>query len=110
MGPIDDERRKAEIEADDLYGKYEDEVDNESAYEIINAEREAMLQEEIAAAKEQQKKAANEAREKEKKASTGGRKKKTATEKIADKAMNTIGREIGKSISRGLLGSLKKFM
>lgn len=32
MGPIDDERRKAEIEADDLYGKYEDEVDNESAY------------------------------------------------------------------------------
>ena len=26
MGPIDDERRKAEIEADDLYGKYEDEV------------------------------------------------------------------------------------
>ena len=39
-----------------------------------------------------------------------GKKKKTATEKIADKAMNTIGREIGKSISRGLLGSLKKFM
>ena len=110
MGPIDDERRKAEIEADDLYGKYEDEVDNESAYEIINAEREALLKDEIAAAKEQQKQTANEAREKEKKASAGGRKKKTATEKIADKAMNTIGREIGKSISRGLLGSLKKFM
>ena len=108
MGPIDDERRKAEIEADDLYGKYEDEVDNESAYEIINAEREAMLQEEIATAKEQQKKAAGGA--KEKKPASGGRKKKTATEKIADKAMNTIGREIGKSISRGLLGSLKKFM
>ena len=110
MGPIDDERRKAEIEADDLYGKYEDEVDNESAYEIINAEREALLKDEIAAAKEQQKQTAKEAREKEKKASAGGRKKKTATEKIADKAMNTIGREIGKSISRGLLGSLKKFM
>ena len=108
MGPIDDERRKAEIEADDLYGKYEDEVDNESAYEIINAEREAMLQEEIAAAKEQQKKAADGA--KEKKPASGGRKKKTAAERMADQAMNTIGREIGKSISRGLLGSLKKFM
>ena len=69
-----------------------------------------MLKDEIAAAKEQQKQTSNEAREKEKKASAGGRKKKTATEKIADKAMNTIGREIGKSISRGLLGSLKKFM
>ena len=108
MGPIDDERRRAEIEADDLYGKYEDEVDNESAYEIINAEREAMLQEEIAAAKEQQKKAAGGA--KEKKPTSGGRKKKTAAERMADQAMNTIGREIGKSISRGLLGSLKKFM
>ena len=108
MGPIDDERRRAEIEADDLYGKYEDEVDNESAYEIINAEREAMLQDEIAAAKEQQKKAADGA--KEKKPASGGRKKKTAAERMADQAMNTIGREIGKSISRGLLGSLKKFM
>ena len=108
MGPIDDERRRAEIEADDLYGKYEDEVDNESAYEIINAEREAMLQEEIAAAKEQQKKTAGGA--KEKKPTSGGRKKKTAAERMADQAMNTIGREIGKSISRGLLGSLKKFM
>ena len=108
MGPIDDERRRAEIEADDLYGKYEDEGDNESAYEIINAEREAMLQEEIAAAKEQQKKAAGGA--KEKKPASGGRKKKTAAERMADQAMNTIGREIGKSISRGLLGSLKKFM
>ena len=108
MGPIDDERRKAEIEADDLYGKYEDEVDNESAYEIINAEREALLKDEIAAAKEQQKKAAGGA--KEKKPASGGRKKKTAAERMADQAMNTIGREIGKSISRGLLGSLKKFM
>lgn len=108
MGPIDDERRRAEIEADDLYGKYEDEVDNESAYEIINAEREALLKDEIAAAKEQQKKAAGGA--KEKKPASGGRKKKTAAERMADQAMNTIGREIGKSISRGLLGSLKKFM
>ena len=83
-------------------------MDNESAYEIINAEREAMLQDEIAAAKEQQKKAADGA--KEKKPASGGRKKKTAAERMADQAMNTIGREIGKSISRGLLGSLKKFM
>ena len=108
MGPIDDERRKAEIEADDLYGKYEDEVDNESSFEIINAERDAILQEEIAAAKVQQKKAGYGA--KEKKPASGGRKKKTAAERMADQAMNTIGREIGKSISRGLMGSLKKFM
>ena len=47
---------------------------------------------------------------KEKKPTSGGRKKKTAAERMADQAMNTIGREIGKSISRGLLGSLKKFI
>ena len=83
-------------------------MDNESAYEIINAEREALLQDEIAAAKEQQKKAADEAKGKE--GIHGRKKEKTAAERMADKAMNTIGREIGKSISRGLLGSLKKFM
>lgn len=108
MGPIDDERRRAEIEADDLFGKYEEEVDNESAYELITAEREKTAKEEIAAAKEQQKAAAE--KKTEKKTASGGRKKKTAAQKMADSAVNTIGRELGKSITRGLLGSLKKWM
>lgn len=41
MGAIENDRRHAEIHADDLFGKYEIAVDNESAYEIIEAERQA---------------------------------------------------------------------
>lgn len=35
MGTIDDERRKTEISASDLYGKYDNAVDRESAYELL---------------------------------------------------------------------------
>ena len=56
MGMIDDERRKSEIMADTLYGKYDDAVDNESAYEILTCKAKAEAQEkEEAAAREAQK-------------------------------------------------------
>lgn len=108
MGAIDDDRRKAEIRADDLYGKYENAVDNESAYEIINAKSEAEAEEKR---KEEEKKAKEEekkAKEKEKNKKTTT-KKKSAAEKMASSAMNTIGRELGKSVTRGILGTIKKW-
>ena len=112
MGAIDDERRKAEIMADDLYGKYEDAVDNESAYEILTAakaEAEAAEQkaaEEEAARKEQEKKEKEEAKKKQ---SSSKRKSTSALGKVANSTMNSIGREVGRSIGRGLLGTLKKW-
>ena len=123
MGMIDDERRAAEIEASDLYGKYEDLVDNESAYELITAEKaaeaealaeakaaEEQAKQEAALAKErekQEKERQKQEREKEKEANK--RRKNSASSKVASSAMNTIGRELGKSLSRGLLGTLKKW-
>ncbi|MBQ3357096.1 MAG: DUF853 family protein [Oscillospiraceae bacterium] len=112
MGAIDDERRKAEIMADDLYGKYEDAVDSESAYEIItaaNAEQEAAAQaaaEEEAARKEQEKREKEEAKKQRQSAS---KRNSSPLGKVANSAMNSIGREVGRSIGRGLLGTLKKW-
>lgn len=117
MGIIDDDRRKAEIEADELYGVYEEALDNESAYEVLKGEREALEAEkaEQLEKEEAEKKAAEEAKkkekeekqkEKEKAAST--KKKKNALSKVTSSTMNTIGREIGKSVARGLLGTIKK--
>ena len=119
MGAIDDERRQAEIQASDFYGKYEAAVDNESAYEIITAEKvkaqealeqakaeEARAKEEAARAKEAEKQRKAEekaAKEKEKK------RKNSVAGKIASSAVNSVGREIGRSLTRGLLGTLKKW-
>ena len=124
MGTIDDERRKSEIMADTLYGKYDDAVDNESAYEILTAQNKKAAEEKAeAAAKEaeakEQKKAAKEQEKAEKEAAKAKAKaekekaqkrKKTTTAigKVATSAANTIGREAGRSLYRGVLGILKK--
>ena len=112
MGAIDEDRRKAEIQADDLYGKYETAVDNESAYEIItaaNAEQEAAAlaaAEEEAARKEKEKQEKEAAKKEKEKAS---KRKSSPLGRVANSAMNSIGREVGRSIGRGLLGTLKKW-
>lgn len=103
MGTIDDERRKAEIQADNLYGKYEELVDNESAYELINAKNEE---------EEEEKRRQEEEKEKEKekeKTKKTGLKKNSAVGKMASSAMNSIGRELGRSVTRGILGTIKKW-
>ena len=94
MGILDPERRKQEIEFSDLYGKYDEEVDNESAYEIIQGvEAEAMAAEEEAEA------AAELAKEKKKAA-----KKTTTFERAATNAASTFTRETGKELLNAALG------
>ena len=106
MGTLDDSRRQTLLRADALFGKYERLIDRESAYEIITEQQQA--QEE-----EKKKEAEQRALEKEResaarvKRSSGSRKKSPAS-RAADAAMTSIGREIGKSIGRGLMGTLKK--
>lgn len=111
MGMIDAERRKAEIMADDLYGKYDTPVDPPSAYELLTEKAAAEAEEkekaaaEAAAAKEEEKRKKEEEKqqkeeERKRKNSFGG--------KVVNSAVNTVGREIGRSLTRGLLGTLKK--
>ena len=112
MGPIDDSRRAAEIHADDLFGKYEIAVDNESAYEIINADRqkeaEAAAEAEEQARKEKEKAEKEKAKAKAEKAKQS-KKKNSAGSKVANSALNAVGREIGRSVGRGILGTIKKW-
>ena len=122
MGSIDEDRRQAEIHASDIYGKYDVAVDNESAYEILHAQKQTEAEEtaRLQAEKEAQKqkeleeKAAEKARkekEKEEKAkekAKQAKKKNSAAHKVANSAVNAVGRELGRSLTRGLLGTLKK--
>ncbi len=84
-----------------LLQKYGKTQDRESAYEIL------------AEAREKEEKQAEKAEEKEKKTqktkkTASTRKKKSAFEKAVDSAANTIGRELGKKLVRGILGSFLK--
>ena len=117
-----------------LLQKYAAALDRESAYEILTAKAEeaAKEAEELARQKEEEKqriaaekqraaeekaKAAEErriaaelkAKEREKAQKAAAARKKTSVmEKAASSAMNTIGREVGKQLIRGLFGTLKK--
>ena len=110
-----------------LFEKYAVTVDRESAYEILSAAAEEAAQqaEEEARAKEEEKrriaeeqeKAAEEkrkaaeqrAKEREKAQKKAAAKKKTSTvSKAASATMNSIGREVGRQLVRGLFGTLKK--
>ena len=125
MGAIEDDRRNAEIHASDIYGKYDVAVDNESAYEIITADRaeqekkdaaekEALEKEKekLAAEKEKEKQAKQKEKEKAEKEKakkkTASKRKNSVVGKAASSAANTIGREVGKSIVRGILGIFSK--
>lgn len=104
MGAIEDERRQAEIRADDLYGKYEEAVNNLSAYEILTEQAE----EEEKSAAEEAKKKTEEKEKKEKEKEREKKRKNNPVTKMTSSAVTSIGREVGRSIARGLLGTIKK--
>ena len=91
-----------------LRNKYDAAVDRESAFEVLEAEEDeaqaAKEREEAAAEKEKEKAAAKRPAARK----TSGRKRQTAFEKTVNAAASTIGREIGRSFIRGILGNLKR--
>jgi len=91
------------ILASGLRDRYAQTEDRESAYEQLTEERE---KEEKAAAEEKKKE--EKAKAKTSKKTTGGRKKKGVLEKALSSTANTIGRELGKKLIRGLFDTLKK--
>jgi len=124
FGTIDDFSRLRIINASSMSGKYDMEVDRESAYELLQAKvihEEAAKREEKERSerqkqfekeeKERQKQREKEEKEREralKKAAARTSSRKTLVERAADNVVGTIGREVGRSLIRGILGSLKR--
>ena len=96
------------IRANPLHGKYAHTKDRESAYEILTQQQEEAREQEEKEQKQAEKEAKKKAAAKKKSSSSTSRKKKSALDKAVSSAANTIGRELGKSLIRGLLGTLKK--
>ncbi|MBQ2766311.1 MAG: DUF853 family protein [Clostridia bacterium] len=109
MKAVDGVLLQSVVLASTLRDKYASEADRESAFEVLTEEREEAAKE----AAEAEKKAAKEKEEKAKqKAKTAkkspGRKKTSVLEKAVSSTANTIGREIGKKIVRGIFDTFFK--
>lgn len=133
MGAISSEDRKAVMDASLMAVKYDTSTDRDSAYEFLNRKstqeqeeaEKAKEEEELKKQKEKEAAAAQKAKEKEVAAAQKAKERKEAAEerkkeaqarktasmvgKAASSTMNTIGREVGKSLIRGLFKNLKKF-
>lgn len=125
LGPISDDDRQKEILMNNLYLKYKDATDPESAYEVLQkknaedaAEAERLRQEELARKEaEKQALAAEKAaakeqerliRQSEREAAKRQRAVQSGVKRVANSAAGTIGREIGNNLGKSLGGSFGK--
>ncbi|MGI6085264.1 MAG: helicase HerA-like domain-containing protein [Acetivibrionales bacterium] len=100
LGTLDDLTRIGIINKSSMGAKYDTVIDRESAYEIL---REKALQDQEKIKKEQ------EIAQKEKESrKAAGRPKTSLVEKATNSAVTAIGRELGRTILRGILGSFRK--
>jgi uncharacterized protein len=108
LGPIGEAERKAAIAASPLAGHYERAVDRESAYEKLKARAEQMAVEaeaQAAAAKPRESSLATDILF-GKTGPRGGRQSQGLLEAMAKSAARTVGSQVGRSLIRGVLGSL----
>lgn len=106
LGDVNASLVQAKINQSDLYEKYAEYVDNESAYELLavrNEERMAQL------AKEAEEEALREAEEKKQKEIEKEEKRKknktSAFERFTNNVIGSIGRSVGREITRGIFGT-----
>ena len=114
------EQIQSVIDASPLKNKYDAIEDRRSAYEIISEEQEAEAKREAEEAEQLAKEKERAAKEKERAAkekarrttssrrTTSTRKRQSALEKTINSTANTVGRELGKQIVRGIMGSFFK--
>ena len=121
MGPISDEEKKQEILKNNLYLKYKDDIDRDSAFEFMQrmmqekaaaeqqaAEAEAEAREAEAAAKEAEKARIAEEKRIQKELEREEREAAKRRQRVANSAANTIGRELGKTLGASVGGSFGK--
>ena len=104
IGPLDPAERQEIYGRSPLKGRYDESVDRESAYELLKKREEELAQKQAQAAREE---AERKAADQEKKGAGGSRRQSTG-EAFFKSMVRTIGTQIGRSIARGILGSLSR--
>jgi len=113
IGPLTDTERSDTMGRSPLKGRYEDDIDRESAFEMLKkkaVEASRVEKAEIARQEQEEAKAKEEkAKAKEEKAaarSSGGRKRQGIGETMMKSVVRTVGSSLGRQIIRGIMGSL----
>ena len=101
MGPITDQERSTLVQRSVLAGVFDQALDRESAYEILQAQAERALSDETVVTRRQ-----SEARERRRPAAERSVVVDMVTQ-AGRSAMRAFGTQLGRQIMRGLLGSLK---
>ena len=110
MGALDTTTRDNQNKNNLLYTKYPQEIDRESAYELLtkkaveSAQKEANAKEATILAKQQ----AKEEKERQKQLQKQEAARKKEVKKIVSSATGTIGRELGKTVGKSIGGSFGK--
>ncbi len=97
IGPISEGQRSDLLGRSPFKGRYDTEIDRESAYEMLRQKAEQQKQEKLEE---------EEAKREKKAASGGGRQRQTITEALLKNAARSIGTTVGRQIVRGIMGSL----
>lgn len=121
MGPISDEEKQKEIMMNNLYLKYQQGVDRDSAYEFFqrmakeedlrkeqDAQAAAAAKEQAAADKEEEKARQAEEKKRQKEEERAEREAKNRRKQVASSAAGTIGRELGNMVGKSIGGSFGK--
>ena len=108
MNAVEDPVIQKNVKQNPLYSKYSKVEDRESAYEVLEEqEAEERKQEEKEAKKAEKAAKKSTSKKSTAKKKSSSRKKTSAFEKVINSAANTVGRELGKKLVRGILGTLK---
>ena len=112
LGPITPQERQLLIAASPVYGLYDQPLDRESAYEILNKRAQAKADEAAAAAAElaatKQKQVAEREAARQTKASASDSMLDGVAGRIVRSVATQVGSQLGRALIRGILGSLTK--
>lgn len=112
IGPVTPEQRGQLISTSLVAGVYDEVIDRESAYEMLQVRAEARMAEQAAAAEaemiasQQEQQVKEEAKAARTPSSRNDTLVESITKSVARSASSSIGRQIGNSIVRGVLGSI----
>jgi hypothetical protein len=103
VGPATDEERKASLNSSPLFGRYDNLIDRESAFEILRTRGEQVAQQQAAA--EQAEAEAKQAKAEEK-AAGPSRRSDSVVESMVKSVARAAGSQLGRQLIRGVLGGL----
>lgn len=121
LGPLEDHERLEVMKLSPLAGLYDEDIDRESAYEVLKKRSEKAAEDEAERERreeeEERREEEEERREKEmsrgrktssRKTSTRSRGRQTVAETAMKSIVRSVGSSLGRALIRGILGSLRR--